>query len=129
MTKITNCPTDKDLYRKNIMQNKKTILIDLDGVLNQYTGGFNRNFIPPIKNGAKDFIKNLTEKFEIKLFTTRNKILASKWIINNGLEPYIKDVTNIKEVAWLYIDDRCLNFQGDYDEIFKKINEFKVWYK
>jgi len=37
---------------------KKTILVDLDGVLNTYTGKFDENFIPPIKDGAFEFIKN-----------------------------------------------------------------------
>ena len=43
------------------MQNtfKKTILIDLDGVLNTYTGDFDENIIPPIKEGAYEFIKKL----------------------------------------------------------------------
>ena len=40
---------------------KKTILIDLDGVLNTYTGNFDKDFIPPIKEGAFDFLKNLSE--------------------------------------------------------------------
>lgn len=35
---------------------KKTILIDLDGVLNTYTGNFDENVIPPIKKGALEFI-------------------------------------------------------------------------
>ena len=39
------------------MNCKRVILIDLDGVLNEYDGSFNNDFIPPIKVGAKD-IKN-----------------------------------------------------------------------
>ena len=39
---------------------KKTILIDLDGVLNTYTGPFDPNFIPPIKDGAREFLENLS---------------------------------------------------------------------
>ena len=74
---------------------KKTILIDLDGVLNTYTGNFDKDFIPPIKEGAFDFLKNLSEEYQIKLFTTRNKILASKWVIDNNLADYIVDITNI----------------------------------
>ena len=52
---------------------KRTILIDLDGVLNTYTGEFNENYIPPIKEGAKEFVEELSKNFELKLFTTRNK--------------------------------------------------------
>ena len=35
---------------------KKTILIDLDGVLNEYVGNFDKEFIPTIKQGAKEFL-------------------------------------------------------------------------
>jgi hypothetical protein len=108
---------------------KKTILIDLDGVLNTYTGNFDKDFIPPIKEGAFDFLKNLSEEYQIKLFTTRNKILASKWISENKLDGFIEDITNIKELSYLYIDDRCINFNGNYDDLTDKIINFKAWYK
>ena len=108
---------------------KKTILIDLDGVLNTYDGNFDKNIIPPIKTGAKEFLQNLSETFDIKLFTTRNKILASKWILENKLEDYIQDVTDHKDLCWLFIDDRCINFQGNYEELNKQIKNFKTWYK
>ncbi len=108
---------------------KRTILIDLDGVLNEYNGNFDENFIPEIKTGAKEFITNLSQYYEIKLFTTRNKLLTAKWLINNNLDKYISDITNVKELAWLYVDDRCLTFDGDYNHLFKKIIDFKAWYK
>ena len=108
---------------------KKTILIDLDGVLNTYTGDFDKNFIPPIKQGAKEFLKDLSEKFYIKIFTTRNHLLASKWIIENKIEEYIEDITSNKDLSWLIIDDRCINFDGDYQNLKNKIENFKTWYK
>lgn len=108
---------------------KRTILIDLDGVLNAYTGDFDKNFIPPIKSGAKEFLKELSKDFEIKLFTTRNKIQATKWLIENEVDDYFTDITNTKDLAWLYIDDRCINFDGNYEKLFDSINAFKPWYK
>jgi len=39
---------------------KKTIMIDLDGVLNNYTK-YDENVIPEIKDGAKDFLQQLFE--------------------------------------------------------------------
>lgn len=107
----------------------KTILIDLDGVLNKYTGNFDENFIPEIREGAENFIKELYGKYIIKIFTTRNKILAVKWLIENKLDNYIKDVTDIKEPAWLHIDDRCVTFTGNYAQTAEQINNFKSWYK
>jgi len=108
---------------------KHTILIDLDGVLNEYTGGFDEDYIPPIKDGAKDFLENLSKKFELKLFTTRNKILVTKWLIEHNIDKYIADITNTKDLAWLYIDDRCVRFNGVYQDLLMQINNFQPWYK
>ncbi len=108
---------------------KKTILIDLDGVLNYYDGKYNSDYIPPIREDAIDFIKKLSDSFEIKLFTARNLLLASKWVIENGLEQFIKDITNIKEPAWLYVDDRCINFDGNFDNLTNNIYSFEPWHK
>lgn len=108
---------------------KKTLLIDLDGVLNQYTGNFDINYIPDIKQGAKEFLTKLSENYTIKLFTTRNKILASKWIIDNELDTIIDDVTNVKELSYLYIDDRCIKFDGDYNNLESQILNFKAWFR
>ena len=36
---------------------RKTLLIDLDGVLNDYIGNYDKDFIPPIKVGVKEFWK------------------------------------------------------------------------
>ena len=107
---------------------KKTILIDLDGVLNTYVGKFDENYIPPIKDGALKFVKNLSVNYKIKIFTTRNLLLASKWVIDNGLKDYIDNVTNIKELSYLIIDDRCINFNGSYDDLQNQIDNFQVWY-
>ena len=108
---------------------KKTILIDLDGVLNTYTGNFDKNYIPPLKAGAFEFLEDLSKDFVIKIFTTRNKILTSKWLIENNADKFVDDITNVKELSWLYIDDRCINFNGDFSELKNKITNFSPWYK
>ena len=108
---------------------KKTILIDLDGVLNSYTGNFDKDYIPPIKSGAKEFLNILSKEYELKLFTTRNKILATKWLIENEIDCCFSDITNTKDLAWLYVDDRCVNFDGSYDNLSEIIKNFKPWYK
>ena len=111
------------------MEYKKTILCDLDGVLNVYDGKYDNTYIPQIKEGAYDFIKELSKNYKIVIFTTRNSLLASKWVIENKLDQYIDSVTNIKEPAYLIIDDRSLKFDGDYNKLKKEIENFKVWYK
>ncbi len=76
---------------------KRTILIDLDGVLNTYTGSYDPNFIPPIRNGAKEFITSIADDFELKLFTTRPAELAQEWLKTNELAEFFTEVTNIKK--------------------------------
>ncbi len=111
---------------------KKRILIDLGGVLNNYRGDFDENYIPGIKRGAKCFLKKLTKEFpdyDIYLYTSRNLLIASKWLIDNNIDQYFKGVTNIKVPAYLTIEDRAVCFKGDYKELFENIKAFKVWWK
>ena len=109
---------------------KRTILIDLDGVLNNYTGGYQEEYIPEIREGAREFIKQLyDEGFDLKLFTTKRADLAQKWLEIYQLSEYFSETTNIKKTAWLIIDDRCINFNGNYIDTTEKIKNFKPWYK
>ena len=105
---------------------KKTILVDLDGVLNTYTGNFDENFIPPIRDGVFEFIKNLSADYKVIIFTSRNLLLASEWVIKNGLKEYVNDVTHNKVPCYLFIDDRCINFNGKYADLRAKIDKFNV---
>ena len=107
---------------------KKTLLIDLDGVLNNYTGNYDKNKISGIKEGAFEFLEKLSEKYIIKIFTVRNKMQVVKWLLNNGLENFIEDVTNVKEPAYLYLDDRCICFEGDFCKAADEIDSFKTYW-
>ncbi len=111
------------------MKFKKTILIDLDGVFNTYTGKYDDGFISPIKDGAKEFLVELSRDYKIKLFTTRDKYLVQDWINENSLDEFVFGVTNMKELCFLYIDDRCICFNGDYSSLMSEISNFKAWYK
>ena len=113
----------------NKKEYKKTILIDLDGVLNTYMGNFDKNVIPPIKSGAKEFLEKLYQNYDLRLFTTRNKLLASKWLIEYEIDKYFSDITNVKELSYLIIDDRCIKFTGDYEKLTDNIEKFKPWFK
>ncbi len=105
--------------------NRKTLLIDLDGVLNIYEENFQKNYIPKLKSGAYQFLEYLAQEYNIKIFTTRNKILTVKWLIENHIDCFICDVTNIKDLAYLYIDDRCICFNGNYKDTINNIKNFK----
>lgn len=108
---------------------KKKILIDLDGVLNVYNGKYEPDTIPDIKDGAREFVENLSKNFDLYLFTTREKTLSEKWLNENKLNMYFEDITNIKIPAYLYIDDRCICFNGDFKKLLSEINNFNVYWK
>ena len=106
---------------------KKTIMIDLDGVLDNYTHYIDE--IPEIRKGAKDFVKKLSKDYELILFTTRPSKQAVEWLQENKIDTYFKDVTNVKSPAYVYIDDRAVKFEGDYNKTLDEIAKFKVHWK
>ena len=64
----------------------KIALVDLDGVLNDYTGKYNEQEIPKIKNGAKEFLEELSRYYDIEIFTVRNKIKTVEWLKENKID-------------------------------------------
>ena len=109
---------------------KKKILIDLDGVLNEYgKEKYDENYIPEIKKGAKEFLEKLNEEADLYLFTSRNLMLSARWLIENNIDKYFKDVTNIKLPSFLYIDDRTVCFEGDFEKTYEKVINFKPYWK
>lgn len=109
---------------------KKKVLVDLDGVLNNYgINKFDESYIPSLKKGARSFIEQLAECGELYLFTSRNLLLASKWLIQNDIDQFFKDVTNIKLPSYIYIDDRTICFRGNYDQTLSDVKNFKPYWK
>ena len=106
---------------------KKRIMIDLDGVLNNYF--VYTNEIPNIRRGAKQFIKKLSKNYELVLFTTRDGQKAAEWLKLNQIDNFFKNVTNIKMPAHIYIDDRALKFSGNYTKTLNEIENFSVYWK
>ena len=82
-----------------------------------------------MKKGTKKFLEKLSEDYELILFTTRNMKISVKWLIDNDIDKYFKDATNIKLPAYIYLDDRAIQFNGSYENILKAIKEFKVYWK
>ena len=74
-------------------------------------------------------MQNLSLEYNIKIFTTRNKLLTAKWLMDNNLYNFVTDVTNIKEPAYLYIDDRCICFSNNFADTICQIQKFKTYWK
>ena len=107
----------------------KIAQVDLDGVLNEYSGKYNEYEVPRIKK-AKEFLEKLAENYDIEIFTVRNKIRTIEWLQDNEIIHLIKDVTNVKNpYASIIIDDRALSFNGDFNKVLKISKDFKPYWK
>lgn len=106
----------------------RRIFIDFDGVINNYLGWQENEMYEP-KEGALEFVKELAINYEIWVFTTRNRESVLKWLSDFGFEKHIKDVTNKKEPAYVYIDDRGIRFDGDYEKLMSEVNDFKPYWQ
>ena len=108
----------------------KTALVDLDGVLNNYTGKYNEYEVPTIKEGAREFLEELAKNYDIEIFTVRNKIRTIEWLQQNNIIHLIKEVTNVKNpYASIIIDDRAINFSGDFKKALELSKDFKPYWK
>ena len=111
------------------MEYKKTIAIDLDGVLNEYNGKYDEHNIPNIKAGAKEFIIELSKDYKLILFTTRDNKKVKDWLIKNDIDKYFDNITNTKPLASIYLDDRALKFEGDFGKTINDIKNYRVYWK
>ena len=109
---------------------KRKILIDFDGVINDYDGNYDEKILPKKKIGVEKFLNTLILlNFELYIFTSRNLLKVSKWLIKNKLDEYFFDITNNKIPAYLYIDDRTICFNGDYNKLLDDIKNFKIYWE
>jgi len=114
---------------KNREWNKEKIVsVDFDGVLSQYDGWKSEDITgEPIK-GAKEFILNLIKSgYKPVVYTTRKPKLISDWLKEFGF-PDI-EVTNIKYPSLVYIDDRCVKFNGDFSKLIDDLKEYDVYWR
>lgn len=112
------------------MAYKKLISIDLDGVLNTYHGNYDTVAISPPREGVHEFLKNLSRKFTIDIFTARDSELVWNWLKEHELYKFINNVTNVKSKnSTVILDDRAINFDGNFSEAYRKILVFKPHWK
>ncbi len=108
---------------------KKTILIDLDGVLNNYKGNYKKDYIPAPAQGVGEFLNTLSKTFNIIVFTTRNCEITAKWLKKNSLDKYISEITNTKKPCFLYVDDRAICHKGNFNSTIEQINNFNAYWE
>ena len=117
-----------------------TIAIDFDGTITKYKRYQGKGiFDPPIEN-AKEVINKLWhEGNTIIINTTRSETYKVKeYLIDHNIKfHYVNfnpdnhrfDMSPVKMIADVYIDDRGITFDGNWGEIYEKLKTFKPWWK
>jgi hypothetical protein len=106
---------------------KPTICVDLDGVLNAYDGWKGAGFFHDPRPGAREFLARLnTLGYRVVVFTVRWAPHVQEWLARHDLARYVAEVTDRKPPAHVYVDDRAICFHGDFDSALDQISRFKA---
>ena len=103
------------------------VCVDVNGVLDAYTGWKDADHWDPPRPGAEAFLRSLTERgFDVVIFTTRHSAGVRRWLRTHGLLQYVKAITRRKPPAHVFVDDRAVCFRGKFDEALERIVRFKA---
>jgi hypothetical protein len=118
----------------DIRMNKPIIVFDFDGVIHSYKSGWKGVDVIPDKPvpGVKEFIKKIRDNYQVYVLSSRTSSRNGV----NAVEKYLKEndieydrVVSTKPPAVLTIDDRCICFDGNFDNLEFKIKHFESWVK
>ena len=107
---------------------KKIICIDFDGVLNNYKYYDEDELFTP-REGAKEFLENLAKDYIVFILTARNFAKVERWLNKYDMMEHVAHVTNIKPPATVYLDDRAVRYDGDFNAAEEKIRNFKTFWE
>ena len=106
---------------------KPVVCVDLDGVLNDFDGWRGADYFHPPRSGAREFLERLNQLgYEVVIFTVRWGPHVEQWLERNGLGSLVSRVTDKKPPAHVYIDDRAICFQGDFENALRQIAGFRA---
>ena len=115
------------MTQKEWIEARKTIYVDFNGVLDTYKGWKGVGHEYPIRPGTREFLEKLVKNgYTIYVFTAADVTRVKQWLTRNKIDDLIQDVTNKKGPAIIYLDDRAVQFTGDFDDAYNQIINFKT---
>ena len=105
---------------------RPVVCIDLNGVLDSYTGWKGPQHWDPPREGAAGFLETLSRAgYRVVVFTTRYADDARRWLAEHDLDRWVSEVTDRKPAAHVFVDDRAVCFEGDFSETLERIRRFR----
>jgi len=109
------------------MDDRPIVCVDLNGVLDLYTGWKHEKHWDPPRPGAEELLRQLDARgYRIVVFTTRWADDARAWLAEHGLDRWVSEVTDRKPAAHVFVDDRAVCFRGDFEETLEEIVRFRA---
>jgi hypothetical protein len=107
------------------------IAVDFDGVLASISEDWNgTEDIGAPMPGAEQFLIGLKQAgYNVIVFTAREPIQVADWLKTHKLQKYVTKTTSVKPAALAYIDDRAINFNGDFNDCLRTLSSFKPYWK
>jgi hypothetical protein len=103
------------------------VCVDLDGVLNAFDGWRGADYFHSPRPGASAFLKSLNDLgSRVVVFTVRWAPHVEEWLARHGLEQYVSLVTDKKPPAYVYVDDRAICFEGDFQKPLELVGGFRA---
>jgi len=111
------------------MDERPTVCIDLDGVLNTFDEWRGPEFFHAPRPGAAEFLAGLQSAgYRVVVFTVRWHEWVSAWLEQNNLAAFVDEVTDRKPPAHAYVDDRAVCFQGDFAATLQAVRTFRPFW-
>jgi len=107
------------------------IVLDFNGVLDQYKGWNGELQDYPPAEGVKEFLESLEENFRTIIVQSATLPIefVKNWLIKYHLDQYVDYVTNHKPPAAVYVDDRAVTHTGNFKETLEKVRSFKPFWE
>ncbi|MFT4312191.1 MAG: hypothetical protein ACMXYF_03095 [Candidatus Woesearchaeota archaeon] len=107
---------------------EKIVSIDLDGVLSHYDGWKGEDVLGEPLAGAKEFVLHLLESgYTPVVFSAREPELIVRWLEKFHFPKL--EVTRTKYPSIVYIDDRCVKFEGNFSKLKSDLKNYNVYWK
>jgi hypothetical protein len=115
---------------------KPVICLDFDGVINSYESGYGPHYKPTLipdgpTEGAKEAIAKLRKRFRVIVHSSRCVYPEAREAIRLWLDEYgiiVDGIAENKPPAMIYLDDRGVQFKGDWGQALKDIANFQHWF-